>query len=395
LRKKGTFKMTKSNSEAPVKKQHTFNRRRLLQSSMAVASSLVLGSTVKYYASKRMNTNPLRILFLGGTGFIGPHMVRHCLAKGHEVTLFNRGKRNAELFPDLETIIGDRDPKKGLGLSGLKGRTWDTVIDTSGYLPRHVTASSVLLASVVPHYLFISTVAVYDDFTSLTMDEYSPLASINDPTTEKITSESYGPLKVLCEKAVAKNYPSAHTILRPTFIVGPGDNTDRFIHYFDRPMQGGRMALAGSPKDEYGHIDVRDLADHVVRSIESVKPGIYNMVNKPHAANFGDLMQRTISLTQSNVELVWMNKEFLAKQEEVGDKMFGPFPMWIRPPSGFSLQSQSRAVANGFTNRPIRETIIDTYNWWMQQTAKRRKNKRVTLSTELEQKLLIAWDKQL
>ena len=369
------------------------NRRQFIVNSVLAGSSLSFASGTHLFAGEGKTEKPLNILFLGGTGFIGPHMVRQCLARGHKVTLFNRGKRNRDLFPELETIIGNRDPKIDQGLKGLEGRKWDAVVDTSGYVPRHVDGSASLLAKAAPHYLYISTVAVYKDFLQKNMDEDSPLAELEDPTVEDV-GKYYGALKVLCEQKVRDNFPKAATILRPTFIVGPGDHTDRFIHYFDRPLKGGRMAMPGTPDNDIGYVDVRDLAEHVVRSLENIKPGIYNMVNKPKAANFGDLMKQTIALSQSDVELIWMDQRFLAKQEEIGDSIFGPFPMWVSSETGFATASQKRALANGFSNRPFRETVIDTFNWWMQQPQKRRENKRVTMSVELEQKLLAAWDKE-
>ena len=174
---------------------------------------------------------PLNILVLGGTGFIGPHMVREALRRGHKVTLFNRGKSGDGLFADLETIVGDRDN----GLDGLKGHSWDAVIDNSGYVPRHVQDSARLLAPNVGRYLFISTVAVYADFNR-DNDESSPLAKIGDETVEEVTGETYGPLKALCElRARAEIDKNQLTIIRPTYIAGPGDQygpispTGRFV----------------------------------------------------------------------------------------------------------------------------------------------------------------------
>jgi 2'-hydroxyisoflavone reductase len=334
-------RFTKSTLNKSLDKQ----RRQFMVNSVLAGTTLSLASGVNLFAGEGTAEKALNILFLGGTGFIGPHMVRQCLARGHKVTLFNRGKRNRDLFPKLETIIGNRDPKIDQGLKGLEGRKWDAVIDTSGYVPRHVEASSALLAKAAPHYLYISTVAVYKDFLKKNMDEDSPLAEIDDPTSEDV-GKYYGALKVLCEQRVRENFSKAATILRPTFIVGPGDHTDRFIHYFDRPMKGGRMAMPGTPENDVGYVDVRDLAEHVVRSLENIKPGIYNMVNKPMAANFGELMKQSIALSKSDVELIWMDQAFLSKQEEIGDSIFGPFPMWVSSETGFSTESQKRAVAN-------------------------------------------------
>lgn len=367
-------------------------RREFLAQS-AIAGATFLTPAQELFAFSQKSSKPLDVLFLGGTGFIGPHMVRECIKRGHKVTLFNRGRRNTHLFPELELIKGNRDPKVDEGLSGLKGRNWDVVIDSSGYVPRHVNGSASLLKYSASHYVFISTVAVYSDFTPKMIDEDAPLIELEDKTVEDV-GKYYGGLKVLCEEMVEKNFPGKTTILRPTYIVGPGDHTDRFIHYFDRPMQGGRMAVAGTPDDQISFVDVRDLAEFTVKSIEHINPGIYNMVNEPNQASFGELLKQTISLSKSDVELVWLNKDFLIKQPEIGDNLYTPFPMWLNPDKGGATISQTRSVAKGFSNRLFRETVIDTFNWWMSQTEERRKNKRMSITAELEKTLLDRWDKQ-
>ena len=248
--------------------------------------------------------------------------VRECLAQGHTVTLFNRGKRNSNIFPELETITGNRDPEVDDGLDGLKGRKWDVVVDTSGYLPRHVNASAELLANAVSQYLFISTVSVYSDFSIKDMNEDAPLMKLDDPTVEQITGETYGGLKALCEQAVTKHYGDAATILRPTYIIGPGDHTDRFIHYIHRPILGGRMAMPGTPDNPISYVDVRDLARFVERCLSKKVTGVFNMVNKPGEGNFGELMSMSTSLNESDVKITWLDTDFLAEQkEQMGDKI--------------------------------------------------------------------------
>ncbi len=222
---------------------------------------------------------PLDILVLGGTGFIGPHMVREALRRGHAVTLFNRGKTRAELFPDLETIIGDRDN----GLSGLEGRRWDVVIDNSGYVPRHVQDSARLLAPNVSHYLFVSTVSVYADFVE-DIDEDSPLATVADETTEERTNETYGPLKALCEQRVRDALGDERTtVLRPTYICGPGDPTDRFTWWPVRTARGGEMLWPGRPGDTIQIIDVRDFANFTIDWVEQRTAGTFIAATEEHA----------------------------------------------------------------------------------------------------------------
>ncbi|MCB1602629.1 MAG: NAD-dependent epimerase/dehydratase family protein [Xanthomonadales bacterium] len=331
---------------------------------------------------------PLKILFLGGTGFIGPHMVQRALDRGHEVTLFNRGNSN-DRFPELETLTGDRDGK----LEALEGRRWDAVVDTSGYVPRHVGDSARLLkAGGTPHYLFISTVAVYEPSTTPGLDESAALRTMADPSVEKVDGDTYGPLKVLCEQAVDKHFPDAATILRPTFIVGPGDTTDRFAHYLERPLAGGSMAVPGPKEMPLTYVDVRDLADFTIHALEQQVYGRYNMVNAPGAATTGELMQRSLALSGAEVELVWISHAFLRQQELLGKGKPG-YPMMVDPAEygGFSSLSQAAAVAKGFQNRNFADTIKVTWDWWSSLPAERRSGRRVSLTPEIEASWIAAW----
>jgi 2'-hydroxyisoflavone reductase len=336
----------------------------------------------------------LEILFLGGTGFIGPHLVRQCLEQGHCVTLFNRGKRNSNLFPELETIIGDRDPDVGNGLEGLEGRKWDVVIDTSGYIPRHVAASAKLLKDVAEQYVFISSVSVYSDFSIKAMAEDAPLIVLDDSSVEKITVETYGGLKVLCENAVIEHFGGAATVLRPTYIVGPGDHTDRFIHYIHRPLSGGRMAMPGKPSNPISYIDVRDLAAFVELAVSNKIFGTYNMVEQPNAATFGELINLSTALAKPNTEVVWLSADFLEAQRKLIGEGYAMFPMWHDQDnsemSGFS--SQDKAAKVGLVTRPFEETVTSTYDWWINESQQRRNKRRVHVSDEFEALLLAAWD---
>ena len=369
------------------------NRRQFLTATAAATAGLTLPASDLF--AKEKAVKPLNILFLGGTGFIGPHMVRDCVQRGHKVTLFNRGSKK-DMFPELETIVGDRDPNNGEGLNGLKGRTFDCVVDTSGYLPRHVEGSAELLKAQAKHYLFISTVAVYDNFSVKGADENHTLGSLDDPTVEEITGTTYGPLKVYCEQMVTKHFPDNHTILRPTYIIGPGDHTDRFIHYIDRPMKGGRMAMPGTPDNFISYVDVRDLAAHTTRCLENGIVDTQNMVSPPNSSTWGEYLDLSLSLSKADVDVEWLPTEFLKTQEGF-DGMWSPFPMWMdnnNPTLGqFSSMSQTRAIKSGFSNRPFRDTVVDSFNWWMQQSEERRTTKkRDNFPMAREESLLKAWD---
>jgi 2'-hydroxyisoflavone reductase len=333
--------------------------------------------------SKRKAHKPLDILVLGGTGFIGPHMVREALRRGHSVTLFNRGRTNNALFPDLETIKGDRDG----GLDGLEGRQWDAVIDNSGYVPRHVQDSARMLAPNIGRYLYISTVAVYADIPSAT-DEDSPLATIDDESIEDVTWETYGPLKALCEKRAAAEIDADNlTILRPTYICGPGDHTDRFSYWPIRTRKGGEMLWAGTPDDVLQIVDVRDLASFTIDCLDRDISGTFNMVNKPRSYTMGRLLEDCQAITATAVDPVWIDENFLASHDLNGGAQL---PIWQGSGRGFGV-SVDRALEAGFQIRPERETARDLLVWWDTLPEERRSNIKAGPSAEKEAEVIAAW----
>ncbi|MDZ4348070.1 MAG: NAD-dependent epimerase/dehydratase family protein [Xanthomonadaceae bacterium] len=362
---------------------HSLHRRKILKLA-AAGGTLAMLSPLTLLAQTAKAPRPLEILFLGGTGFIGPHMVQEALDRGHKITLFNRG--NSPPPPGVEQLIGDRDND----LTALEGRRFDAVVDTSGYVPRHVDSAAALLAKGgTPHYLFISTVAVYDNFRQPGMDESGQLKTLADPSIETVDGETYGPLKVLCEQAVNAHYTGAATILRPTFIIGPGDHTDRFIYYIDRPRQGGRMPVPGPQSLAMAYVDVRDLAAFTIHSLEDNIFGIYNMVSAPSATTFGEVMRLSLEASGADVELAW-----IAPGQMRAADLEWSFPMCPNPLEnpGFPSLSQAAALAKGFSNRPFSDTVRDTYDWWMAEPEARRLGKRDPLPLETQQKWLQALD---
>ena len=362
------------------------NRRDFIKGTViggaAAASGLLTGSAAADGHKKKKASQPLDILILGGTGFIGPHMVREALRRGHSVTLFNRGRTNNTLFPDLETIKGDR----GGDLEGLKGRRWDVVIDNSGYVPRHVENSASLLADNVSHYLYISTVSVYASFAE-PMDEDSPLGTIDDESIEEVNGETYGPLKALCEKrATAAVGEDRITILRPTYICGPGDHTDRFSYWPIRTSQGGTMLWPGDAARTTQIIDVRDLANFTIDSVERRLAGVFNTVTPRDSYTFGQLLEDSQAVTGQEVEAVWVDDAFIEANE-----LFGSLPVW-HPLTGeyahISSASGARARAAGLHNRPVRETIRDLLTWWDTLPADRTEKMRAGLEPEREAELI-------
>ena len=303
-----------------------------------------------------MEKEGLDILILGGTGFIGPHMVRRALERGHTVTLFNRGKTNQDLFPDVETLIGDRDSQLG----ALEGRTWDAVIDNSGYVPRHCRESAQLLAGSAKQYLFISSVSAYGDFSNPPITEDTVLARMEDETVEEVTGATYGPMKVLCEEAVAEAFPNGTTIVRPGYIVGPGDSTDRWTYWPLRVAAGGDMLVPGTPDDPVQIIDARDLAKFVILALENNTLGTFNAVGPADRLPMGTMLDTIKAVTGSEVTFTWVDAAWLE-----GKGAF--FPIWASPDGDFGGGMQTtneRGKAAGMTFTPLEDTVRDTLEWW-------------------------------
>jgi 2'-hydroxyisoflavone reductase len=310
---------------------------------------------------------PLKVLILGGTGFIGPHFVDALTAGGHKITLFNRGKRDPEARPGIEQLLGDRNGQ----IDTLKGRGWDVVIDNSGYTPTQVRLSGELLKDHVKQYIFISSIAVYADFAKAGIDEDYKLAVLKDPTTEVVNGETYGALKVLCEKVVETTYGKRGTIIRPTYIAGPGDHTDRFTYWPFRVSKGGEMLAPGTPGDPFQYIDVRDLADFMRVCVEKNVTGNYNLCGRQGAVTMGSLLEASKRITNANTTFVWASQQFLKAQKIIGDEAAGNFmPIW-QPPTGDEAGllrvSPERAVKKGLKFRTLETTIRDTLEWQKQR----------------------------
>jgi 2'-hydroxyisoflavone reductase len=250
------------------------------------------------------------LLVLGGTVFVGRHLVAAALARGHRVTLFNRGRQNAALFPEAEKLRGDRDGD----LTALAGRRWDAAIDVAGRVPRIVRASAQLLADAVPHATFISTISVYADYATPYMDEHGPLATIADPTIEDPSGAHYGPLKVLCEQEMARAFPGRALVVRPGLIVGPDDPTNRFTYWPRRITRGGDVLAPNSPQQPARFIDVRDLAAWTIAMIERGATGIYNARGPGGDLTFGELLATCKEQTGSDARPVYVDKDFLLAQ---------------------------------------------------------------------------------
>lgn len=285
----------------------------------------------------------MRILVLGGTKFLGRAIVEAALASRHDVTLFNRGQTNADLFPEVEKLRGDRDGDIG----ALRGRSWNAVVDVAGYLPRVVRQSVELVDA--PYYLFVSTRSVYADLSS-SPDEDAPLHA--DVDSEEIMEE-YGALKAMCER-VAQERPGA--IVRPGLIAGPHDPTGRFTYWPHRIARGGDVLAPAPPDEPVTLIDVRDLGEWIVRLCETSTHGTFNAIE---TTTWGELLAAAVSAVHSDARLVWIPSEWLAEQG-VGEWM--ELPLWISSEDSKGLHEarNDRAVAAGLTFRPLEETIRAT-----------------------------------
>ena len=320
----------------------------------------------------------MRLLILGGTKFLGRATTESALARGHEVTLFNRGETNPDLFPEAEKIHGDREED----LSALSGRSWDAVVDPSGYVPHVVRASAEDLADAVDYYLFVSSISVYADFLGPS-DEDSARKELGDRPGDRLLEDysNYGPLKVLCEDAVAEAMPERHALVRPGLIVGPHDPTGRFTYWPHRVARGGEVLAPAPPEEKVQFVDVRDLADWIVALCETRQPGKFNAV-QPGLA-WEELLGTCREVSGSDAEFVWVDGDFLLEQ---GVEQWMGLPMWMHEEEwrGIHMADVARAIAAGLSFRPLEETVRATLE-------EAETTEEAGLSPEREREVLEAW----
>ena len=348
---------------------------------LAVSAGALAAQATGLHATVMKSPKPLRILFLGGTGFLGPHQINHAVARGHEVTMFNRGS-NAGMYGDaVEELVGNRDNRIDDGLSVLRGdREWDVIVDNSGYVPRHVRDSVELLKDRCGRYLYVSTVAVYDFDQGETFSETSPLAELDDPSVEQVTGETYGPLKAACDVIVQEALGDRGTIVRPTYVVGPGDHTDRFTYWVDRVYRGGDVLAPGGPGRIAQWVDARDLCPWIVTLAEQETPGVFNTVGPASPFTREGLMWGLRAMTDAPVTFHWPSWDLL---EESGFNT----PM-MRPGDRQVEFTNAASIAAGMHYRPLADTASATWQWWNAQTPERRENARNWSSRELEREII-------
>ena len=300
----------------------------------------------------------MKILIIGGTRFLGRHLVEAALARGHEVTLFNRGKSNPELFKQVQTIRGDREKD----LDQIAGK-YDAVIDTCGYFPRIVRMSAEALKSKARSYVFISSISVYAGFSKIGINESDPVGKIEDETIEEITGESYGPLKALCENAVQDVFDEQALIVRPGLIVGPHDPTDRFTYWPVRVARGGDVLTPEKPDVPIQIIDVRDLSDFVIELLQQNEFGVFNATGPAHELTLGAMLNACKQVSGSDANFKWASVEFL-NQNQVAP--WSDMPVWVPnvpEDAGFSCVDISKAMRSGLKFMPLEKTIRDTIDW--------------------------------
>ena len=339
----------------------------------------------------------MKLLILGGTRFLGRHVVMAARARGHEVTVFNRGNYVSKDLGAVESIKGDRHTE----LHKLQGRRWDAVVDTSGHLPRGVRAAAEILADEVERYVFISSQNAYRDVSVPGIEETYPLATLTEEQLDRANAidtsgqPSYGPLygglKALCEQAAEATMPGRVLIIRPGLIVGPDDYTDRFTYWPMRVARGGEVLAPGRPDRFIQFIDVRDLAEWTVSMIEGKATGAYNAHGAPNSLMMQHLLDECRSVTGSDARFTWISEDFLL-QENVA--AWSELPLWLPEEAaphlkGFMFISPDKAITAGLNFRPLRDTISDTLTW--HQTNRAHDEVKAGLDRDKERALLYKW----
>ena len=340
------------------------------------------------------NPKSLRILILGGTGFTGPFQVKYALSRGHKVTVFNRGRTHpGELPKEAEQLIGDRNGQ----LDALKGRTWDVVIDNPATLPVWVRDAAQILKGNAERYVYISSTAVYADTSKQNVDETAPLVKYTGADALKETSATmrasnfalFGPLKAQSEAEAEKWFPGKTLVIRPGYIVGPGDESDRWTYWPVRVERGGEVLAPGSPSDPMQIIDARDLAEWTIRMVEQGTVGAFNATGPKSRLSMGKMLEEIKRTTKSDARFTWVPDEFLKAQE-----MIDAFPIWTSPKGPYILYlttNINKALKHGLTFRSLSDTTRATLEWFRKQTPARQLRMRAGVTPKREAEVLAAW----
>lgn len=375
------------------------DRRAFIRCTGAAAGAVLLAPGIAQATSPLVTPLPtstaaprkLRILILGGTGFIGPHQVRYALERGHELSLFNRGRTNPGLFPQVEHLQGDRAVKQ---LDSLRGRRWDAVIDNSAQEPAWVHDTAQLLKEATGQYLFISTRSVYADTSRVPMTAAAPVFTAATASVREGQPLPYGLRKALCEAEVQQAFPGRATIVRPGLIIGPGDDTDRFTYWPVRIERGGEVLAPGDGSDPVQIIDARDLAEWVIRLVENRHFGVFNAVGPRTPRPMTELLYGIRAVTTAETTFTWVATDFLVQKKV---RPYSDLPVWMPARDGregFARFDITPEVERGLTFRPLAVTVRDSLDYFHSLDPQRQAVLKAGLTPEREAELLKEWHAQ-
>jgi len=378
-----------------MKKKGT-SRRDFLRATAAAGGALGLGLIPGAGARSQSDApvahagpeEKLKILVLGGTGFIGPHTVQYAMDRGHEITLFNRGLTNTHLFPELEKLVGDRNGD----LESLRGRLWDVCFDNNASNIDWVEYSTEFLKDSVDRYHYVSSRSAYADLSFIPMGIHAPTFTYEtagvEPGAERLP---YGLRKALCERQVQKVFPGSSSIFRPGLIIGPGDDTDRFTYWPVRIHRGGEVLAPGDGSDPVQIIDVRDLTEWMVRVAENEYNGVFNCVGPATPRPMAELLYGIRAVTTAETTFTWVPSSFLAEHEI---RPYSEMPVWMPPTpgrEGFARFDLTHEVKRGLTFRPLAVTTKDTLDFHFSRPLERQQQLRAGISAKREAEVLAAW----
>jgi 2'-hydroxyisoflavone reductase len=362
-------------------------RRQFVRTGLAVGGAMLAGCSRPAAdaidtAARPASGPKMNLLILGGTGFIGPHLVRHAVERGHKVTIFTRGRRTADLPASVEHLIGDRNGQLG----ALEGRRWDGVVDDSATNPAWVKLSTELLRDS-GQYLFTSSTGVYYPYLTRGIDEtVAPRIVATDP---KDGSEAYGVAKAQSEQQVQRVFGDRAIIMRPSYIVGPGDTTDRFPYWPVRLARGGEVLAPGKRDDAVQFIDVRDLAAFMVRTLESRRSGVYNVAGPRSRMTMREFLEGARDALNADVRFTWVEDYAFLKQHKIEEAI--PWVLQEGNDFGHLSARNDRAIAAGLTFMPLASTVRDTLAWWPTVPEARRNAPRFAITPAQEATALAAW----
>lgn len=358
-------------------------RREFLRTTAAIGGGLMLSSRHLLAQLEPGQANGLDILVLGGTGFVGPHLVRHAVSRGHRVTIFTRGRRDGDLPASVTRLIGDRNGQLG----ALEGKRWDAVIDDSATNPEWVKLSTKLLKGAVDTYLFTSSTGVYYPYLERGLDESDPIRyDADDPRDE---SAKFGVNKANCEREVLSGFGDKGAVIRPTYIVGPGDTTDRFPYWPVRFARGGEILAPGRRDDPVQFIDVRDLAAFMVKVVESRKGGVLNASGPKATMTAPRFYEAARVALRPEAKVTLVDDYQFLEEHKITESV--PWVMLKGNDEGHMSIRNDKAVAAGLTFRPVDQTLRDTLAWWATVPETRRAKPRFSITPDQEEKALAAW----